>query len=80
MKNSERFTVYIVGFLAGMVIVSMIMSRRAAREEVHEDPWHQHNEQIEAVGAEPLPETVHPAMLRGDVLRFGYLPSEEDSA
>ncbi len=78
MKTSERFTVYFIGFIAGMVIVSIILSRKAAREEVHEDPWHNHNEQIEASGAESLPESVHPAMLKGDVLRFGYLPSAED--
>ena len=76
MKTQERFTVYLIGFFLGMVVVSVIMSRRAAREEVHVDPWHAHNEQIEAVGAEPLPESVHPAMLNGDVLRFGYLPTE----
>lgn len=77
MKNQERFTVYLIGFFLGMVVVSVIMSRRAAREEVHEDPWHAHNEQIEEAGAEPLPESVHPSMLKGDVLRFGYLPSEK---
>ena len=77
MKNSERFTVYLVGFLVGMVVVSIIMSRRAARNEVHEDPWHAHNQQVEATGAEPLPGSVHSTMLQGDVLRFGYLPNAE---
>ncbi|MGB0414575.1 MAG: hypothetical protein ACPGJU_09015 [Coraliomargarita sp.] len=77
MKKSERFSVYFIGFFLGMVLVSVIMSRKASREEVHVDPWHAHNEQIDAVGAEPLPEGVHPTMLKGHVLRFGYLPSEE---
>lgn len=77
MKKSERFSVYFIGFFMGMVLVSVIMSRKAAREEVHEDPWYAHNQQIEASGAEPLPESVNPAMLKGDVLRFGYLPSKE---
>lgn len=65
MKTSERFTVYIVGFLVGMVIVSMMMARRAAKRDQAIDPWHQHHEQVQAAGVEPLPEGVQAAMLEG---------------
>lgn len=77
MKTSERFFYYGVGFLIGMAIVSMILSRRAAKRDVAEDPWFTHNQQIEAIGAEPLPEATEAAMLNGQVLRFGYLPNAE---
>lgn len=79
MKNTERFTVYIVGFLVGMVIVSMLMGRRAAKREQAVDPWHQHHEQVAQTGAEALPESVEAAMLQGEVLRFGYLPSVDNA-
>lgn len=75
MKNSERVSVYFVGFIIGMVIVSMLLARRARKSEHVADPWYAHHEQVEAAGAEPLPTGVEPSILAGDVLRFGYLPS-----
>lgn len=77
MKNTERFFVFFVGFMIGLAIVTLILMRRAAREDaVVADPWAFHLEAAAAVDAEPLPREVEPAMLKGRVLRFGYLPAE----
>ena len=77
MKNNERLSVYFIGFILGMVMVSFIMMRRAAREQAAEDPWMMHHEAVEAAGVEPLPDRVEAVMLQGQVLRFGYLPNAE---
>lgn len=79
MKNSERLSAYFVGFIVGMVIVSMLLARRARQSEQAEDPWYQHHEQVEQAGVDPLPEGVHPSMLNGDVLGFGFLPNDTDA-
>jgi len=78
MKNSERLSAYFIGFIIGMVIVSVLLARRARKANEVEDPWYSHNEQVEMVGAEPLPDNVEPSILKGDVLRFGYLPDVEN--
>lgn len=77
MNNVDRFKVYGLGFLFGVLLVSFMMGRRASEEEQSVDPWYDHREQAQASGAEPLPEGVETAMLAGDVLRFGYLPDED---
>ncbi|MGC6456307.1 MAG: hypothetical protein ACON46_07250 [Coraliomargaritaceae bacterium] len=77
MTNVDRFKVYGLGFLLGIVLVSLIMGRRASQEEQVVDPWYEHREQAEASGAEPLPDGVEVSLLKGKVLRFGYLPTAE---
>jgi hypothetical protein len=79
MKNSDRIFVFFVGFLIGLGIVSAILMRRSAREEAATvDPWTRHLEAAAAAQFEPLPPEVQPAMVRGHVIRFGYLPNPED--
>lgn len=75
MNNKERVIVYAVGFLLGMLLVSTILTRRAAREEQRvEDPWvRQHGGVLES-DFEPLPATVPESIQRGRVLDFGFLP------
>lgn len=77
MTNVDRFKVYGLGFVFGIVLVSLIMGRRASQEEQAVDPWYDHRAQAEASGAEPLPEGVEVSLLKGEVLRFGYLPTED---
>lgn len=76
MKKWDRILVYLVGFVLGMLLVSVIMTRRAAKEETAIDPWVEHNRAVIDAGAEPLPETMHASMRTGKILDFGYLPSE----
>lgn len=77
MKNSDRIIVYVVGFILGMLLVSMILSRRAAKEEAAIDPWVAHNADAVAAGAEPLPRGMPASIHRGKIIDFGYLPSED---
>lgn len=69
--------VYLVGFIMGTLLVSMILSRRAAKEEAAVDPWVVHNAEAVAGGAEPLSEGMPAAMYEGRIIGFGYLPNEE---
>jgi hypothetical protein len=77
MKKWDRILVYLVGFILGTLLVSVIMTRRTAKQEMSVDPWVEHNRTLIDEGAEPLPETVHASMKTGKILDFGYLPSEE---
>jgi len=77
MKTADRTLVYFGGFVLGMLLVSMILSRRAARDEARTDPWLAHNAAMMEAGAEPLPEQVHPSIHEGLIIDFGYLPNEE---
>lgn len=77
MKTSDRIIVYVVGFLVGMLLVSIILSRRSAKEEANEDPWVAHNLEMVAAGAEPLPEAMAASIHKGRIMTFGYLPSED---
>jgi hypothetical protein len=77
MKNSDRIIVYVVGFILGMLLVSVILSRRAAKEEATHDPWVEHNAEAVAEGAEPLPDAMPAAIQKGRIIDFGYLPSVE---
>lgn len=80
MKNSERIIVYLVGFILGMLLVSMILSRRAAKEEAGVDPWVAHNAEAVAAGAEPLPPGMPASIHKGKIIDFGYLPDAEAPA
>jgi hypothetical protein len=78
MKKMDRVLVYLVGFVLGTLLVSVIMTRRAAKEEASVDPWMAHNQAMVASGAEPLPEGVPESILSGRILDFGYMPSESE--
>ncbi len=77
MKNSDRIIVYLVGFILGMLLVSMILSRRAAKEQAAEDPWVTHNVAAVEAGAAPLPESIPASIHKGKIIDFGYLPNAE---
>lgn len=75
MNKMDRIIVYLVGFVIGTLLVSVILTRRAAREEVAQDPWLAHNEAMVAAGAEPLPSSVPLSIQAGRILDFGFLPT-----
>lgn len=77
MKNSERIMVYLVGFILGMLLVSLILSRRTAKEEAAFDPWVAHNAEAVAAGAEPLPAGMPASIHQGKIIDFGYLPDAQ---
>lgn len=77
MNKMDRIIVYLVGFVVGTLLVSVILTRRTAREEVAQDPWLEHNEAMVAAGAEPLPSSVPLSMQAGRILDFGHLPASE---
>lgn len=79
MKKGDRIMVYFAGVLIGMVIVSILVSRKQAREEAKVDPWLQHNAAMVDAGASPLPEGVDDSILNGRMIDFGFLPSEESA-
>jgi hypothetical protein len=78
MRKTDRVFVYIVGFILGSLLVSVILKRRAVKEEAAVDPWVTHNAAAVEAGAEPLPEGISEVIQVGKILDFGYLPSEED--
>ena len=78
MKKFDRIFVYIVGFVLGSLLVAAIMNRRAIKEESRVDPWVTHNAAAVEAGAEALPETIAEVMQIGQILDFGYPPSEAD--
>ena len=77
MRSSQRVMVYLLGFIFGSLLVSMILSRRASKGEATVDPWVIHNMEAVAVGAEPLPNHMPASIQRGKIIGFGYLPDEE---
>lgn len=77
--GSNRIVVYFIGFLIGMMMVSLIMSRRAAREQANADPWLSHNADMVEAGAAPLPKGVHASIRQGLIIDYGLLPNEEDA-
>lgn len=79
MSNMNRLAVYFAGFVLGTLLVSFIMLRREAREAQAEDPWATREETAAAGGYEPLPEHLPEQLRGGEVLRFGYLPGEEEA-
>lgn len=78
--NGDRLFAYFTGVILGLVMVSFIMSRRAAKEEAGADPWIEHNVAMVEAGADPLPETVPASLAKGRILDFGYLPEREGAA
>jgi tetrahydromethanopterin S-methyltransferase subunit F len=78
MKNSDRIIVYAVGFLIGMLLVSVLLSRRSAKTEAAVDPWVAHNAEMVAAGAEPLPQAMPAVIHTGRIIDFGYLPNETE--
>ena len=79
MKKFDRIFVYIVGFILGSLLVSMIMKRRAVKEDASVDPWVTHNAAAVEGGAEGLPEGLPEVIQIGKILDFGYLPNEEEA-
>lgn len=80
MKTKERIVIYCIGVLIGLLIVSILLSRRAEKAAQAEDPWVTHNHDvIEAGAAEPLPVTLPDVLQAGSILDFGYLPKNVDS-
>jgi hypothetical protein len=77
MNNTDRILVYLLGFGIGILLVWMILSRRAAKEESAVDPWVTHNAAAVLEGAEPLPAAVPASIHKGKIIDFGYLPNEE---
>ena len=77
MGKTDRIVIYIVGFVLGSLMVSVIMKRRALKEETRVDPWVTHNAAAVEGGAEGLPEGLPEVLQVGKILDFGYLPSEE---
>ena len=77
MKNSQRVMVYLVGFILGSLLVSMIISRRSSKEEATVDPWVSHNTKAVADGAKPLPNNMPNSIQKGRIIDFGYLPDKE---
>lgn len=77
--GNNRIVVYFVGFLIGMMMVSLIMSRRAARDQAKTDPWLSHNAAMVEAGARPLPERVPPSIQQGLIIDYGLLPEEADA-
>lgn len=78
--GSNRIVVYFAGFLIGMMLVSLIMSRRAAREQAKADPWLSHNIEMVEAGAEPIPEGVPGPIRNGLILDYGLLPDQADAS
>lgn len=76
-QGGNRIVVYFGGFLLGMMLVSLIMSRRAARDQARADPWIGHNAAMIEAGAAPLPEEVVASILKGRMIDYGTLPKGE---
>lgn len=79
MNSSNRITVYLVGFIFGTILVSMIVMRRQARNAPAEDPWLAQQQQVSADGYDPLPAGLPEVMADGHILAFGFLPQKENA-
>lgn len=69
--------VYLIGFILGILLVSMILSRRARKEAANVDPWVAHNIEAVAAGAESLPDVMPASIHKGRIMDFGYLPDAD---
>lgn len=78
MSGGNRVIIYCAGFLLGMLLVSLIMSQRAAREQAAIDPWLTHNAAMLDAGAEPLPGSVPTPIRQGQMIDYGLLPDEAE--
>lgn len=75
MKNGDRVTVYLVGFVLGTLLVSLILSRRAAKETQPPERWVLEQQAgLSLEEGEALPEGVPDFIREGTLLGFGYLP------
>lgn len=72
-QGQNRIMIYFVGCLLGMLLVSGIMQRRAAREQAAADPWIGHNAAMIEAGAAPLPVDLHASMRNGRIIDYGTL-------
>lgn len=77
MGKTDRIVIYIVGFVLGSLMVSVIMKRRALKDATRVDPWVTHNIAAVEDGAEALPEGLPEVLQIGKILDFGYLPNAE---
>ena len=78
MKNSERIVVYSLGFILGMLLVSTIFMRRAAFRDTTSDSIQDTVYLATVARFEALPQDVESVILKGQILDFGYLPSDLD--
>ena len=78
MKNGERIVVYSLGFILGMALVSVIFMRRAAFRDTTSDSIEDPAYLATVAKMEALPQDVESVMLKGQILDFGYLPSDLD--
>ena len=78
MKNSERFVVYSLGFILGMLLVSAIFMRRSAFRHTTSDSIQDLVFLATDARIEALPQDVESVILKGQILDFGYLPSDLD--
>ena len=79
MNNRTRVIVFAVGFVLGLLLVSLIFQRRALKASVGEDPWAEHNSAAIAAGAEPLPDVLPAVIQKGRIIDFGYLPDKANA-
>jgi hypothetical protein len=75
MTNRDRIIVFAVGFVLGMLLVSVILQRRTNKEAQRADPWAEHNAAAIKAGAEPLPDMVPEVIRHGKIIDFGYVES-----
>ena len=78
MKNCERILVYSLGFILGMTLVSMILMRRAALRDTSPDSNLDPAYLTTVATMEALPLNIESVLLKGQILDFGYLPSDLD--
>ncbi|MFP4166172.1 MAG: hypothetical protein ACLFUF_03275 [Opitutales bacterium] len=70
--------VFFVGVMLGLLVVSFILNRRAARESARSDPWREENARAAEAGADPLPEEAPEVFQKGRIVDFGHLPESGD--
>ena len=81
MKNGDRITVYLVGFVVGTMLVSLIMGRRASEGDAPPSAGGWVAGSPAVADSPPLPEGVPEALRGGTLVRFGRLgQGPEDSA
>ena len=78
MKNNERIVIYSLGFILGVVLVSVIFMRRAAFRDKYYDSFQDPIYPATVRRVEALPQDIEQVMLQGRILDFGYLPSDLD--
>ncbi len=76
---NNRMVIYFAGCLLGMLLVTGILQRRAAREQAAADPWVGHNAAMVEAGAAPLPERLPASMREGRMIDYGTLPLSGES-